>query len=336
MKPRIDWPRTIPFTLLHLVPFLAIMTGVRWFDVGLCVALYFGRMFFVTVGYHRYFAHRGFRLNRVMQFLLAFAAETSLQKGVLWWSGLHRHHHRYSDKPEDLHSPIGGFLWSHMGWVFAKGNFKTRPELIPDFTSYPELRFLNRFYLLPPVTLAVAVALLWGWPALITGFFLSTVLLFHGTYVINSLAHVIGRRRFATSDTSRNSLLLALITMGEGWHNNHHYYCASARQGFYWWEIDLSFYLLTVLNFFGLVSDLREPPAAVLTKNRIADGSFDLGLLQAKRERAMVALEKLKRRASHAARRRRLRLEAFLASTQHLVVPGFLPRGGVKNRFANT
>ena len=301
---------------MHLIPFSALVFGVTWFDVGLCVALYGIRMFFVTAGYHRYFAHRSFKLGRVAQFLLAFAAETSLQKGVLWWAGLHRHHHQYSDTPKDLHSPIHGFWWSHFGWVFERNNVQTRPELIADFMVYPELRFLNRFYLLPPVLLALTVLLLGGWSALITGFFLSTVLLFHGTYTINSLAHVFGRRRYVTTDTSRNSLILALVTLGEGWHNNHHYYRSSSRQGFFWWEIDITYYGLNMLRWIGMVKDLRQPPQALLNKNRIATGEYDLGILVAKRARALLVLERIKHRASRASQRRRGRLEAFLMATQ--------------------
>ncbi|HCU24843.1 MAG TPA: hypothetical protein DF383_07485, partial [Deltaproteobacteria bacterium] len=220
---RVEWMKSLPFLVAHLLPLAALWTGAAWQDWVICLALYWGRMFFITAGYHRYFAHRGYKLGRVMQFLMAFGAMTSSQKGVLWWSGYHRHHHRYSDQPEDVHSPKKGFWWSHVGWIMCAKFHKPDHDLIPDFAKYPELRFLDRAWILPPLLLALAVFLIGGWSALWIGFFLSTVLLWHSTFTINSLAHVFGRRRFATTDTSRNSFWLALLTMGEGWHNNHHH-----------------------------------------------------------------------------------------------------------------
>lgn len=262
---RIRFLGTIPFAAVHLICLAAFFLPFRWSYVVLCFALYYARMFFVTAGYHRYFAHRSFKTSRAFQFVLAFLAMTSSQKGVLWWAAHHRHHHRFSDEEEDLHSPRqDGFWWSHVGWILAAENNQTRVETIRDFNKYPELRWLNRHFLVPPVTLGVAIWLAGGWSALVWGFFISTVLLWHGSFIVNSLAHVFGRRRYLTSDTSRNSLLIALVTMGEGWHNNHHYYMASARQGFFWWEVDGTYYLLRLLSWLGLVWDLRVPPASVL------------------------------------------------------------------------
>ncbi len=268
---QVNWVRSIPFILVHLMPLGALWAGVHLRDVLLCVALYYVRMFFITAGYHRYFAHRAYKLGRGMQFLMAFGGATAAQKGVLWWAGHHRDHHKYSDTPKDIHSPKRGFWWSHMGWIVCDKYEETPVDRIKDFAKYPELRFLNRFHLLPPTLLGLAVYLLGGPSALFTGFFLSTVLLYHGTFTINSLSHVFGRCRYATSDTSRNSLLLALITLGEGWHNNHHYYQSTANQGFFWWEIDVSYYVLKLLSWVGLARDLRTPPQHVLEKNRIGD-----------------------------------------------------------------
>jgi stearoyl-CoA desaturase (delta-9 desaturase) len=269
---RIAWPESVPFFLIHGLPLLAIFTGIRWRDVLLCVALYYIRMFFITAGYHRYFAHRSYRLNRVMQFLVAAGGSTAAQKGVLWWAGWHRDHHRYADTPKDIHTPRDGFLWSHFGWFLARKYDRTPVELIKDFSKYPELRWLNDWHLVPPTLLGVAVFWLGGWSALFIGFFLSTVLLWHGTFTINSLAHVFGRRRYATDDDSRNSLLLSLITNGEGWHNNHHHYQASVRQGFFWWEIDVSFYLIKAMSWMGMARDLRKPPPQVLRDTAVSPG----------------------------------------------------------------
>jgi stearoyl-CoA desaturase (delta-9 desaturase) len=266
---RIDWTGSIPFFLIHLSPLLVLWTGMRMVDVALCVALYFVRMFFLSAGYHRYFAHRGYRMGRVMQFLMALGGGTAAQKGVLWWAGYHRHHHRHSDQADDIHSPLKGFFWSHIGWILCPKYSRTPVELIRDFGNYPELRWLEKYWLLPPAALGLAIYLLGGASALVGGFLLSTVVLFHGTFMVNSLTHVFGRRRYQTTDTSRNSLLIALVTGGEGWHNNHHYYQATANNGFFWWEIDTSYYVLRVLSWFGLVHDLRLPPEQILEGNRV-------------------------------------------------------------------
>lgn len=266
---RVDWVTSIPFVLMHLAPLALIWTGVRWQDLVLCAALYVVRMFFITAGYHRYFAHRSYKLGRGMQLLMAIGGSSAAQKGVLWWAGHHRDHHKYSDGPKDIHSPRRGFWWSHVGWIVCKKYDATPVDRIKDFAKYPELRFLDRYHLLPAVALAVGTYLWGGWSALFAGFFLSTVLLYHGTFTINSFTHIWGRRRYATTDTSKNSLLFALITLGEGWHNNHHYYQRSTNQGFYWWEIDISYYVLKLLSWVGLVHGIHTPPQHVLDANRV-------------------------------------------------------------------
>lgn len=267
----LNWGRLTVFLLMHLIPFALIWTGATWVDWTLCFGLYFLRMFFITAGYHRYFAHRSYKMGRVMQFIMALGATLAIQQGPLWWAGHHRHHHWFSDMEEDLHSPIKGFLWSHFLWIYHKDNFKTPEKNIRDFSKYPELRFLDEHWLLPPVVLAVILFLLGGWSMLVVSFFISTLLLYHGTFAINSVAHVFGGRRFATNDTSRNSLLLALVTLGEGWHNNHHHFQASTRQGFYWWEVDVSFYILKVMSWLGLVWDLNPVPESALKARRIKE-----------------------------------------------------------------
>jgi len=250
---------------VHLACLAAFFLGFRWSYLAVCLALYYVRMFFVTAGYHRYFSHRSFKTSRAFQFVMAFVATSSTQKGVLWWAANHRHHHKYSDTDEDLHSPtLRGFLWSHIGWILADRYEATRTELIGDFHKFAELRWLNKYHLVPPVALGVLMFLIGGWPLLIWGYCLSTVLLWHSSFTINSLSHIFGRQRYATPDTSKNNPYLALLTMGEGWHNNHHHYMASARQGFFWWEIDITYYILKVLSWFRIVWDLREPPPYIL------------------------------------------------------------------------
>jgi stearoyl-CoA desaturase (Delta-9 desaturase) len=257
--------KSIPFFLVHLAPVGLFWTGFPIRAIALCAGLYFLRMFFITAGFHRYFAHRAYKTTRVMQFVLAFGASTSCQKGVLWWAAHHRAHHRYSDTELDIHSPRRGLWWSHVGWILCRKYQATDWPRIKDFAKYPELVWLNRYHLVPGVALGTSCYLWGGWSAL-WAFFLSTALLYHGTFSINSLMHLWGSRRYETSDTSRNSLILALITMGEGWHNNHHYYQSTANQGFFWWELDASYYLLKVLSWTGLVWDLRKPPSEILVR----------------------------------------------------------------------
>jgi len=262
---RINWIQSLPFFAFHLFAAVAVFfVPFHWSYVVWAVALYYLRMWLVTTTYHRYFSHRTFKTSRVFQFVLAFLAETSAQKGVLWWAANHRHHHRESDQPADVHSPLqDGFWWSHVGWILSDKYTETREEAIRDFARFPELRFLNRWYLLPPFLLAVGLFLIGGFPLLVWGFFVSTVVLWHGTFTINSLSHVFGSRRYKTTDTSRNNFLLALITCGEGWHNNHHYHQNTANQGWFWWEVDVSYYALKLMSALGLVWDLRLPSESV-------------------------------------------------------------------------
>jgi stearoyl-CoA desaturase (delta-9 desaturase) len=255
----------LPFLLVHLTCLLAIVTGVTWSAVVVCLITFWVRMFGVTAGYHRYFSHRAYKTSRPFQLLLAVLGTTATQKGVLWWAANHRRHHKYADREEDLHSPTRrGFWWSHVGWILASEYEETDFARVPDLAKFPELRWLNEHYLVPPAALAVGLFLAGGPTWLIWGFFISTVLLWHTTFTINSLAHVYGKRRYETPDTSRNNLWLALLTMGEGWHNNHHYFMNSVRQGFFWWEIDVSYYVIKALSWVGLTWDLLRPPRRLL------------------------------------------------------------------------
>lgn len=281
-NPPVAVVQALPFFAMHLALAGAfVVDGISAADWICCGVLYCVRMFGITAGYHRYFAHRGFRTGRVMQFFLALLGTMASQKGVLWWAGHHRHHHVHSDDVEDLHSPKRGFWWSHMGWVLADTYNETPNHRIKDFAAFPELRFLNTYWWLPPMVLAGLVFAVGGLPMLLIGFGLSTVLLWHGTFVINSLSHVWGSRRFATKDTSRNNWFLALITLGEGWHNNHHHFCATANQGFYWYEIDVAFYVIKVLEKVGLVWGVRTPPPEALSRNRIDQGIVDAAVPKA-------------------------------------------------------
>ena len=260
----IIYPSAIPFTLVHVACIAAIWSGITWQSLVLCVAMYWLRIFAIGAGYHRYFSHRAYATGRVFQFVLAFLAQSSAQKSVLWWAAKHRHHHLHSDTEDDVHSPRHtGFWYSHLGWIFARRHAKTDLTKVADLARYRDLVLLHKCELVPAVAAGALCFWIAGWPGLVVGFFWSTVLLYHATFCINSLAHVRGSKRYVTGDDSRNNWLLAFFTMGEGWHNNHHAYQSSVRQGFRWWEIDGTFHILKLLSFVGLVWDLKTPPQAV-------------------------------------------------------------------------
>jgi stearoyl-CoA desaturase (Delta-9 desaturase) len=260
---RPNWWGSLPFFAAHALCLAAIFTGVTPTALILFAALFVGRAVFVTAGYHRYFSHKSYRLNRFWQAVWAVGAESTAQKGVLWWAANHRLHHRFADTPGDPHSPTHGWWWSHVGWILCERNKRPDYTGVKDFAQYPELVWLDRHDWVAPWTLGLVAFLVGGWPGLVVGFFWSTVLLWHTTFLVNSAGHLFGRRRYATPDTSRNSALLALVTGGEGWHNNHHHYQASARQGFFWWELDTTWYFLRACRALGIVHDLKVPPRHV-------------------------------------------------------------------------
>ena len=279
---RIDWLRALPFVAMHLACLAVLWVGVSPIALAVAAALYALRMFALTAFYHRYFSHRTFRTSRAVQFAFALIGASCVQRGPLWWAAHHRHHHRHTETAQDPHSPrVHGFAWSHVGWFLTPRAFRTDLSRVPDLARYPELRWLDRYDTAIPVALAVALyafgALLQryapglgtsGAQMLVWGFFVSTTVLFHCTVTINSLAHRYGTRRFDTADDSRNNLWLALITFGEGWHNNHHFFPGTVRQGFRWWEIDLTWYGLRAMATVGLVRDLKPIPAWVAAKAR--------------------------------------------------------------------
>ncbi|MBP6838005.1 MAG: acyl-CoA desaturase [Kofleriaceae bacterium] len=254
------------FWAIHLAAVVGVaVLGWSWRGLALAALLYVPRMFFITAGYHRYFSHRAYRTSRWFQLVLAVGATATFQKGVLWWAAHHRVHHRRSDQEGDLHSARrDGFWWSHMGWFLCRDLEDTDLTRVRDLARYPELRWLGTYWLVPPLVLAGLLLLVGGWFALVWGFAVSQVLTWHGTFTINSLSHMFGSRRYATDDDSRNNVVLALVTLGEGWHNNHHHYQVAARQGFHWWQLDLTYLVLRVLAGLGVVWDLHGVPAHVL------------------------------------------------------------------------
>jgi stearoyl-CoA desaturase (Delta-9 desaturase) len=273
----IDWLRVIPFVLIHLACFALFWVGYSHFALLFAIVLYALRMFAITGFYHRYFAHKAFQTSRVGQFIFAVLGATAVQRGPLWWAAHHRNHHAHSDEAADAHSPVQhGFLWSHIGWFLSRANFSTHFDRVKELAKFPELRFIDRFDVIVPIIFALSIFCLGeilernaphletdGWQLLVWGFVISTVVLYHATFSVNSLAHVWGKRRYKTRDHSRNNLFIALFTLGEGWHNNHHHYPGSASQGFYWWEIDFTYYGLRALAALGLIWDLRRVPTEI-------------------------------------------------------------------------
>jgi stearoyl-CoA desaturase (Delta-9 desaturase) len=267
-----QWFNVLGITAIHAGTVIAVIRGVTWKLAALAVATYFIRMFAITAVYHRYFSHRSYKTSRWLQFLLAVLGTTATQKGPLWWAGTHRVHHKYSDTERDVHSPIRRGLWyAHLGWWLGRDHEESDFKRIPDFAGFPELRWLDRHHVVGPLGMIALLLLLGGTDVFLWGYVVSTCALMHGTFMINSLAHVVGSRRYATTDTSRNNFWLALITLGEGWHNNHHHYMSSANQGFFWWEIDVSFYLLRAMEKLGLVWDLRAVPEHMLRRNLLSE-----------------------------------------------------------------
>jgi len=277
---RIEWMRNVPFLGVHFCCVFVLWTDITWVAFGVGLVTLLVRMFGLTAGYHRYFCHRSFKTSRIFQFVLAWLGAAAAQRGPLWWAGHHRLHHRHADTDTDVHPPgVKGFFWAHTGWLMSARNEPTRIEWVPDFARFRELRWLDSNHYVAPVSLAVALYVLgeWlaqtsptlgtnGWQMLVVGLFWSTTILYHVTFAVNSLGHQVGTRRYDTDDDSRNSFWLALLTAGEGWHNNHHRYPSSERQGFYWWEVDLTHYGVVLLSWFRIVWDIRKPSLAVLSE----------------------------------------------------------------------
>ena len=278
----IDWSRIIPFIAIHLACLWVFVVGVSWVAVMVCLLSYLLRMFAITAFYHRYFSHKSFKTSRLVQAVFAVIGATATQRGPIWWAAHHRHHHIHADSSEDSHSPRHGFLHSHLKWFLMKKNFSTKANYVKDLKRFPELNFIDRYDILFPVIFATGLFVLGGYlheyypelntsagQMLIWGYFISTVLLSHVTYCINSLAHMFGFRTYATKDDSRNNFILAIFTLGEGWHNNHHCSPGSVKQGFKWWQLDMSYYVLFLMNKVGLVWDLKYPNSILLANKKI-------------------------------------------------------------------
>ena len=280
---QIDWARAIPYFLIHASILSVFFVGFSSFALLICLFMFAIRMFAITGFYHRYFSHKTFKTSRFTQFIFAIIGASAVQRGPIWWAAHHRGHHMHSDTEKDQHSPKAhSFIWSHTGWFLSKANFITHTKLVKELSRFPELRLVDRFDILVPF--ATCFGLFYfgeyinsNYPELNTsglqilswGFIVSTILLYHATFLVNSVAHLWGNKRYNTKDSSRNNFLVALFTFGEGWHNNHHHFPGSANQGFYWWEIDITYYLLKLLSFFGIIWDIRTVSINIRESNKI-------------------------------------------------------------------
>ena len=279
----VDWLRVIPFILIHLAIFMVFYVGFSYTALLVFTLMYSIRMFAITGFYHRYFSHKAFKTSRLMQFMFAVIGASAVQRGPIWWAAHHRGHHVHSDTNQDKHSPKShGFFWSHIGWFLSKANFLTHQKFVKELIRFPELRLIDRFDILIPILTCIGLFFLGqylgsnypqlltsGWQLVVWGFVLSTVLLYHSTFLVNSVAHIWGKRRYKTNDSSKNNMFIAFLTFGEGWHNNHHHFPGSANQGFYWWEIDITYYILKFMSFFGLIWDIRKVSPAIRESNKI-------------------------------------------------------------------
>ena len=277
-----DLLRCMPYWLVYLGALLPFWVGWSKEALIVCFLSYMARMFAITGFYHRYFSHKTFKTSRITQFLFALLGASAGQRGPLWWAAHHRRHHKTADKPSDPHSPVQHtFLWSHLLWFVSYKNFPTIKKNVPDLSRYPELRFLDRYDLLVPVIYGAALFIAGtffqnphgnsmhnGILFLVWGFFVSTFFLHQSTFLVNSLAHLYGKKAFKTKDNSRNNLFVALLTLGEGWHNNHHFYPSSSRQGFLWWQVDITYYLLLLMEKMGLIWQLSPVPVRIKQQAR--------------------------------------------------------------------
>ncbi len=262
---RIQWIQSFLVIALHASGFLALWFAPRKIDLVLFVGLYLATTFAIGIGYHRLLTHRGFVAPRWMRRVLAWTGAAALQGGPARWTRIHRRHHQATDKEGDPHSPLEGFFYAHMGWIMLVDAEEGRDyrELAPDVAGGDRwIRVLDQgvLFTLPWFLTALLCYAVGGWRGVLWGTILRTLALWHFTWCINSVCHVWGTRPNATRDESRNVWWLGLLTLGEGWHNNHHARPAAAMHGWRWYEIDFSGYVIRLLARLGIISNLIRPP----------------------------------------------------------------------------
>lgn len=276
----------VGMTLFHLGALGVFFTGVSEVAVMAMIAYYILRGFGITAGFHRLLAHRSYKAGRLTQFMISLAGSLAVQGGPLWWVAHHRAHHRYTETDKDIHSPrTKGFWKAHIGWMGSPESFNENGAGARDLHQYPELKFLQRHYALlvlgqGAIIFGIGALIGWLWPTSETSglqfltwvYFLGTVLLWHATFMVNSVCHTWGGRPFDAKDDSTNNWLVVILALGEGWHNNHHKFANSARHGLKWWQFDLTWCGLLLLSKLRLVSDLKTPHEQVLA-DALAEGA---------------------------------------------------------------
>ncbi len=290
--------KSVTFTVFWVVQASALLiffVPFSWPLVALWAVSHFLRAIGLTLAFHRYFAHRSFQMNRIARFIWAWIGTSAMQKGPLWWAGHHVNHHRYADREGDPHSPmVSGVYYAHVGWFLndAKHDrLEASNPVIRDFSKAPELVLMDRYFFFPPLVLAVVLYLVGGMPWLVWGFCLPTVTLAHATFAINTVNHMFGSRRFDTIDESRNNVVTAFFAVGEGWHNNHHRYQRAARNGFYWWEFDPTFYTIRLMKMFGVAWDLQAVPERIYQEARATKQRRSKGAVVSITETSPIGLE---------------------------------------------
>jgi len=262
-------PATLSVIVLQATPVAFLLTGTNSTDWLLFAVIYPIQSIGVGVSLHRYFAHRSFKTSRWFQFMMALMAASVFGDAVRF-TGKHRLHHRYSDTTNDTHTPLKGFWSCWYGSLLDNGY--TDAELCDaarDLKKYPELMWLHRYWMVPGLVLCGIAFLIGGLSSVAIGVLLGSTLLLNQAAAVNYFCHKYGRRRFDTRDRSTNNALIAALSFGEGWHNNHHYYPATARAGFHWWEVDMYYWVIWLFEKLGLVWDVRQPTQEMLNKNLI-------------------------------------------------------------------
>jgi stearoyl-CoA desaturase (Delta-9 desaturase) len=291
-------PNVVQITIFWLVQASALLVFAvpfRWAFIAIWAASHFIRAIGLTLAFHRYFAHRAFKMNRVARFAWAFIGTAAMQKGPLWWAGHHVNHHRFADRDGDPHSPmVSGVYYAHIGWFLNDAkNDRLEPTnpVIRDFRKAPEIVWLDKYFFVPPLLLAIVLYAIGDIPLLVWGFCLPTTTLAHATFAINTVNHMFGSRRFETVDESRNNPITAVFAVGEGWHNNHHRYQRAARNGFYWWEFDPTWYVIRAMAALGLVWDVQPVPKRIYDEARVVKAKRAAVRVPSIREAIPMSLE---------------------------------------------
>ena len=258
-----DWVVFGWIAFMHL-GCLAAFSTFSWKALGVTLFLWwFTGCLGITLGYHRFFTHRSFSTPKPVQYFLAVCGSLAGEAGPIAWVAAHRYHHTYSDTDKDPHSPLKGFLWAHMSWLFGRedflADFDSYKRYTPDMANDKFLVWLDKWHIVPSFILAGILYAMGGWPFVVWGIFVRSVIVYHVTWFVNSASHMWGYRSYKTTDDSRNNWWVAILAFGEGWHNNHHAFQRSARHGFRWWEVDVTYRMIQLLWMMGLASDIHLP-----------------------------------------------------------------------------